>query len=493
MPSFSLKITQLIFALLIMFLLLINVSLTPIKAAALTEWIVPGASPLPLDLTVDDSNNVWFTENNNEKIGKFTLDGGFTEFKLPVGSKPWGIAWSKEDKKIWFTDEFSGVIGQLSPDGTLKRFILPPEYKAGPKGIAVQNKTFIWFTMYAKGSIGLLYMDGKESKIKEWLLPSRAGKTPGPIAIIYVENSGVWYLDYERDVIGNIPSPSSNLTLEWWLPLGSRPWDLTVDSFNRIWFTESGRNKIAVLNYPLNEIIEFEVPTSNSEPYGITSDASNKIWFTEHSTNKICLFTPGINTFIEFERLNDGVPCFITASKDGLEPIWYTVAWNKIGKIERRFGIITSFVTSISTASPSTITIIPSKPFNTSILQFLIQERIVDRIETYTTSTSYIKTETSNVLFTSTTLTLTSTIIQAASTLITETTTLYATKTIYIDTTMEVLTETSITTVYSTTFLIETTVATPIPGYSSKEIFIGVLIGILTILTLKIKNSLHKP
>jgi len=49
------------------------------------------------------------------------------------------------------------------------------------------------------------------------------------------------------------------------------------------------------------------------------------------------------------------------------------------------------------------------------------------------------------------------------------------------------LTETVTTTVYSTTLILETTVATPIPAYSSKEILIGVLIGILTILALKLK------
>jgi virginiamycin B lyase len=486
------KINRLTIVFLTIFSLLLFISSTSIvKAAALTEWNIPGTSPLPYDLTVDDSNNIWFTEHNNEKIGKFTLDGGFTEFKLPVGSRPWGIAWSKEDRKIWFTDEFADFIGQLSPDGKLKMFILPPEYNAGPRGITIQNKTFIWFTMYARGSIGLLYKSGDEFKIKEWRLPTRGGRSPGPIALTYAKDSGVWYLDYERDVIGNIASPSADSVLEWGLPSGSRPWDLSIDSLGRIWFTESGKNKIAVLNYPLNEIIEFEVPTSNSEPYGITVDASNKVWFTEHLTNKIGLFTPGINNFIEFERLSDGVPCFITTSKDGLEPIWYTVAWSKIGKIERRFGIATSFVTSISTASPSPITTAPLKAINASTLPFSSEERNIDRVETYTTSTSYIKTETSNVLFTSTTLTLTSTIIQATPSLTTETSTLYATKTIYVDTTTGVLTETVTTTVYSTTLILETTVATPIPAYSSKEILIGVLIGILTILALKskLKNS----
>jgi streptogramin lyase len=37
---------------------------------------------------------------------------------------------------------------------------------------------------------------------------------------------------------------------------------------------------------------EYPVPTGNSQPYGITIDSSNRVWFTEVAGNKIGRLTP---------------------------------------------------------------------------------------------------------------------------------------------------------------------------------------------------------
>lgn len=464
-------------------LILATLSARPAQAAALVEWTVPGlASPLPYGVALDPSLNVWFTELNGEAVGKFK-DGLFTIYDLSSayqGGRPWDLAWV--DGKIWFTDELFGLC-RLSPDGTLERFMFPPAYGAPLlRGIAVEDENNVWFAMYGRGSIGLLHKDGGSFKVKEWRLKERGGKRPGPTSIIYLEDSGAWYVDFERSVVGNIPGRLENKVREWLLPLDAKPWDIAADSLGNLWFTEPGRNKVAKLGYPLNEIVEYEIPTPDGEPYGITVDASNKVWFTERSANKIACFTPGINVFTEFGREGEGAPCFIAAGGDS--SIWYTVAWDRLGRLDRRFGLTTTLATWISTAPASSTAATVSTFANASTFSPSSLGQTVEREESYTTSTSYSAVETVTILHTSTTLvsTISSTIIQVASTstVVAKTTlTLYATKTVYATTT------TIATTVVTTVFATETVEAAPIPGYSSPEILVGVAAGALALLALR--------
>jgi virginiamycin B lyase len=71
--------------------------------------------PTPKSITAGPDGNVWFTENDGNRIGRITPQGAITEFPLPsANSNPWGIA-SGPHGTLWFTEQGLDEIGRLTP------------------------------------------------------------------------------------------------------------------------------------------------------------------------------------------------------------------------------------------------------------------------------------------------------------------------------------------------------------------------------------------
>ncbi|HID17661.1 TPA: hypothetical protein EYP26_05145, partial [Candidatus Bathyarchaeota archaeon] len=347
------------------------------KAAVITEYNLPPGSA-PISLVLDNRSYVWFTEYGSNRIGRL-IPGNIApyeirEFKLPLGSKPWGIAYENSTKRrIWFT-EYSrhkiGVITEVNGGWNLTEFSLFND--AGPRGIAIEpnyegtDTARIWFTEFNTGSIGALYLNttfnGAPNVVYEWFLPDSNSQ---PLSIIYV-NGKVWFTEYQGDRIGCIElidgGGNETLLREWPLISGSRPWGISNDTYGNIWVTLSGRNRIAKLNPYTNEITEYLIPTPGSGPRGIIVDPFNNVWFAEHNANKIGKLSPGSNVIVEFE-LASSAPTGITYAKFDPEPptengkIWFTDEdGDMLGRIDPTKAITTATVSTIARALTSSST-----------------------------------------------------------------------------------------------------------------------------------------
>jgi len=451
-------------------LLILLLSFSSSKAAVFTEYNLPSGSS-PISLILDNRSYVWFTNYGSDKIGRIIPGtvGSYEirEFNLPAGSKPWGIAYENSSiRRIWFTEYSRDKIGVIIDWGKYNLTEFTVSSGAGPRGIALElnykgtNTARVWFTEFNKGAIGALYLNYSKGDIKsavlEWYLPDSNSQ---PLSIIYV-NGKVWFTEYQGDRIGclELIDEKQNKTFikEWPLIPGSRPWGISNDTYGNIWFTLSGRNRIAKLNPYTNEITEYLIPTSGSGPREIIVDRYNNVWFTEHDANKIARFTPGSNVIIEFARTG-GAPTGITYSKTGQEKdkVWFTdEAGDRIGRIDPTAAITTITTTSISrvltfsstgtTIGSSTATLTKATT-NTTILGFKSPENMS---ATIMTTTSYTISESSNVLRTSQALTSISYITYTATTTSTSTS-YYSTVTVTTSVTYTALTTT--TAVYSTT------------------------------------------
>jgi len=124
------------------------------------EFPLPTAQCLPRDMTAGPDGNLWFSENQADKIGRVTPTGEVTEFPLPKGSRPVGLA-TGSDGNIWFSVFGMSKIGRLTPDGKVKMFDIPTR-GAQPFGLAAGPDGNIWFAEQAN-RIGRLNIKSTEN------------------------------------------------------------------------------------------------------------------------------------------------------------------------------------------------------------------------------------------------------------------------------------------------------------------------------------------
>src|SRR5450755_2804878 len=85
---------------------LLGLSSGAAQAQVVTEFsagITAGAGPV--GITAGPDGNLWFTENNHDKIGRITPLGVVTEFNagITAGAQPYGIT-AGPDGNLWFAE-----------------------------------------------------------------------------------------------------------------------------------------------------------------------------------------------------------------------------------------------------------------------------------------------------------------------------------------------------------------------------------------------------
>jgi streptogramin lyase len=130
-------------------------------AGGLTEYTLPAAST-PFQIAAGPDGNLWFTETYNNKIGKITTAGAFTEYAMPTaGAGPLGIA-AGPDGNLWFTEFYADKIGRITPAGVVteysKGLTVPNGTTTNVKGITAgpskHGGTTMWFTETNANLIG---------------------------------------------------------------------------------------------------------------------------------------------------------------------------------------------------------------------------------------------------------------------------------------------------------------------------------------------------
>jgi streptogramin lyase len=109
---------------------------SPSSPTLITEYTLPAntlppgppgtSNSGPQTITVGSDGNLWFTETNNDKIGKITPAGVITEYPIPAGSYPFAIV-AGLDGNLWFTELHRNKVGRITPSGTLTEFAIDPD------------------------------------------------------------------------------------------------------------------------------------------------------------------------------------------------------------------------------------------------------------------------------------------------------------------------------------------------------------------------------
>lgn len=291
-------------------LCLVGACLGVAQAQTVTEFSVPTPNAAPWDITVGPDGNLWFTEEEANKIGRITPSGVITEFSSGItpNAAPMGIA-SGPDGNLWFTEPGVNRIGRITPAGVITEFSVVNTNIAG----------------------ALSYI------------------TAGP-------DGNLWFTD-ANDRIGRI-TPSGVITeFSSGITPGASPLDIATGPDGNLWFTENRANKIGRIT-PNGVITEFTAgTTAYGSPYGITTGPDGNLWFTElyvfEPRSAVVRMTPvGVTTeFTADTNFNPSIN-LIVAGPDG--NFWFTDGLG-IGRITLT-GVVTEFSATTVDAGPMGIT-----------------------------------------------------------------------------------------------------------------------------------------
>ena len=77
---------------------------------------------VPIGIITGADGNLWFTESAGHRIGRITLGGAITEFRLPTAiAGPNGITCGP-DGNIWFAEADVDQLGRITPQGQITKY-----------------------------------------------------------------------------------------------------------------------------------------------------------------------------------------------------------------------------------------------------------------------------------------------------------------------------------------------------------------------------------
>jgi streptogramin lyase len=207
---------------------------TSSTAGKMREFNLP-ANRHPQFITGGSDGALWFTESQENNIGRITTSGGYSEFLVPTaGGFPSGIT-NGADGALWFTESSANKIGRITTGGSFSEFPIPTA-NSQPEDITSGPDSALWFTEYNANKIGRVTTGGSFSEFPT-VNCGVASITSGP-------DGALWFAE------SCVPSHIGRLTTG-------------------------------------GSLREFSIPTAGSSSDGITNGPDGALWFTEPNGDKI--------------------------------------------------------------------------------------------------------------------------------------------------------------------------------------------------------------
>lgn len=257
-------------------------------------FTIPGPASRPVNITVDETGDLWFTLLATSKIGRYspTATEPYREYSHPDIRQPVGITLGP-DRNIWFTslnsweigkiDRVSGQITMYNPQASAD----PPGTRKEPFVIVQGPDGHVWYTLREGNRIGRI--NPATGTVTTFAVPTVVPCThaPGscsskPSGITVGPDGNLWFTELHGNKIGRI-TPSGTIT-EYPLPTpGRHPSNIVAGPDGYLWFTEAGGSKIGRIDRG-GTIVEFDLSASS---HGITVGPDLAIWFTEQEANRL--------------------------------------------------------------------------------------------------------------------------------------------------------------------------------------------------------------
>ena len=280
-------------------------------------------------ITSGPDGNTWFTEENNNAVGRVTPGAVITEFTsgFPTGS-PRGIV-TGPDGNLWVAQAGGdGGIARVTKAGEVTEFPVPTA--GDPNDIAVGPDGNLWYVDPAANVIGRITPTGSITEFTDGLSDGAE-----PTSIVKGPDNRLWFTEEETGKIGAITSAGVITEFSSSLSGSDEPADIVAGPDGKLWFTltadPGGIGRISTTG----DVMKFSAGlTMNSKPLGIAAGPDGALWFTESAA-------PGrigrVTTSGEITEYSSGLvaitnPWFIAAGPDG--NMWFT-GNNSPGRVAR--------------------------------------------------------------------------------------------------------------------------------------------------------------
>ena len=279
-----------------------QVELNPVT---IKEWTVPWDQTRPRDPYVAQDNRVWFVGQRGDYVAVLDpKDGKFQQYPLDPGTGPHNLI-VDEQGIVWYAGNRAAHIGKLDPaTGSIKQYAMPNSGAADPHTLVFGKNEKIWFTVQMGNFVGQLAMDSG-SVVLTPLLTQNAR----PYGIVVDAADMPWFTEFSTNKLGTI-DPNTKSVREISLPrTAARPRRLALTSDGAVWYVDYAEGYLGRFNRKTTKVKEWRAPSGeNSRPYGMTVDDQDRVWFVETGVypNRLVGFDSRTESIISITDIKSG-------------------------------------------------------------------------------------------------------------------------------------------------------------------------------------------
>lgn len=230
---------------------------------------LPKSGDLGLQLSVAPDGTVWVPEHFRNAVASLSATGSARECSLPrKGSEPVATSVGAEGS-VWIGEAGGKAIARLDKDH-LTEF---------PTGVAVaevlaSSDGGAWFSVDGAPVLGHVTPAGTVQKIP-------IGGSGVTLGLLQTSDGAIWAADFNGDRVVKVAT--DGVLSEWKTSSGAKPQSLALGPGGGVWFTESGKNHIAVLRG--TQVVD--VYQTGDWPDHMATTADGWAWFTEYYQDRV--------------------------------------------------------------------------------------------------------------------------------------------------------------------------------------------------------------
>lgn len=299
---------------------------------SIEEWEVPWADSRPRDPYVSPDGRVWFVGQTAHYAARFDPSSGrFERFDLDPGSGPHNLIVDGEGT-VWYAGNLTAHIGRLDPaTGEVTKYPMPDPDARDPHTLVFDRGGRIWFTLQHANMVGRF--DPRSGQVDLVRVPT---PTSRPYGIVLDGDDRPWVCEFAGGKIATVDPVTLEIT-EYDLPrVEARPRRLVVTSDGGIWYVDYAGGLLGRLDRRSGEVSEYPVPGGpSSRPYGMTVDDNDLIWFVETGTtpNRFVGFDANRRRFLGGTDIPSGAGTVRHMYYDpGRREVWFGTDANTVGR-----------------------------------------------------------------------------------------------------------------------------------------------------------------